>query len=500
MMKSLSFFPLLILFIFSISEIACSNSTDSVEPALTLSKEKLTFDEEIGMQKLAIKTNVEWSVSSSDSWCVISPTSGGSGDKQIEVSVLENVTTDQRKTTITIIAGTLSKQIKVTQTENINSIPADKTGMNSDALALATKIKLGWNLGNSLEACASSTSASETYWGNPKTTKAMIDAVKAAGFNAVRIPAAWSGYIENQATYKLQDTWLARVKEVVDYCVDNDMYAILNIHWDGGWLQEHTKYADQVEVNKKQKALWVQIAAYFRNYDEHLLFAGTNEVNTGDSSTPTEENFKVQMSYNQTFVDAVRATGGRNTYRNLVIQAFNTDIDLADQNLTVSTDNVEKRMMVEVHYYTPWQFCGMETDANWGKYAALWGTDYKQYAVGELEDRWATWGDEEYVKTAFAKVKAKFVDKGYPVILGEYGAISRLSLTGDALKHHLDSRAYYLKYITQQAKVYGMVPFYWDNGYSGNHGFALFDRGNYATVDSQALNALVEGSAANYPY
>ena len=499
-MKSHPFFSILIFLFFSTLEIACSNNDDSVEPELTLSKQELAFDGTISTQKLAIETNVDWSVSSLDSWCVISPAFGEAGNKQIEVSVLENPMSDQRIATITIIAGALSKQIKVTQTANVNSIPADKTGMNSDALVLAKKMKLGWNLGNSLEACASSTSASETYWSNPKTTKAMIDAVKAAGFNAVRIPAAWSGYIENQTTYKLQDTWLARVKEVVDYCVDNGMYAILNIHWDGGWLQEHTKYTDQVEVNKKQKALWLQIAAYFRNYDEHLLFAGTNEVNTGDSSTPTEENFKVQMSYNQTFVDAVRLTGGRNTYRNLIIQAFNTDIDLADKNLTVATDNIEKRIMVEVHYYTPWQFCGMEEDATWGKYAVLWGTDYKQYATGELDGRWITGGEEEYVKTEFAKVKAKFVDKGYPVILGEYGAISRLSLAGDALKHHLDSRAYFLKYITQQAKIYGMVPFYWDNGYSGNHGFGLFDRGNHAIVDTQALNALVEGSAANYPY
>lgn len=573
-----SFIVILLMTLFS-----CSDNETVIEPEITLAKEELTFAKGSGTNILAIKTNVEWTASSSQPWCTLAPASGEAGTKQISVTVTENTTTDTRDAVITITAGSLSKQVKVTQaltnllvvkkseydvsadggeitvelqttaaheitinqdwitkgtttralsdktevfiiaansmtsaregtitftmadlTETVTVrqaakdifIAADKTGMESDALVLAKKIDLGWNLGNSLES-----TGSETAWGNAKTTKAMIDAVKAAGFNAVRIPCAWDGYIENTTTYKIKDSWLVRVKEVVDYCVDNNMYTILNIHWDGGWLEENPTTAKQAEVNKKQKALWEQIALYFRNYDEHLLFAGTNEVHMGDGSTPAQENFDVQMSYNQTFVDAVRSTGGKNAYRNLIIQAFNTNIDQGVSYLKVSTDNVANRLMVEVHYYDPWQFCGLESDESWGKWAGLWGADYKQYATGDLAGRAATWGEESYVKDQFAKMKTNFVDKGYPVILGEYAVMRRSSLTGDALTHHLDSRAYYLKYVTEQAKNYGLAPFYWDNGGLGDKACGIFNRSTNEAVDVKALNGLVQGAAAGtYPF
>jgi endoglucanase len=228
--------------------------------------------------------------------------------------------------------------------------------MTSDAVALSKKMGLGWNLGDSLEACASSESASETLWGNPPATKALIDAVKKAGFKTVRIPCAWSGYIEDKMTYKLKQSWLDRVKEVVDYVVKNDMYAILNIHWDGGWLELHPFYRDQREVNAKQKALWTQIANTFRTYDEHLLFAGCNEVNRGVGD-PMKENIDVHGSFLQTFVDAVRATGGNNANRNLVVQAFGANIGYAVQYLTMPSDKVANRLFAEVHYYDPWDFC-----------------------------------------------------------------------------------------------------------------------------------------------
>lgn len=581
---------LFLLFLFIVL-FSCSSNEPDIEPELTLAKEELILAKGSETSILDIKTNVPWTASCSQSWCILTPASGEAGTKQINVAVTENTTNDTRDAVITIIAGSLSKQVKVTQaltnllvvkkssydvsadggqitvelqttgaheitinqdwitrvaskavsnisdvftvaansstatrvgtitfsmaglteTVTVNQaakdlyIAADKTGMESDALVLAKKMYLGWNLGNALECTGStitgSVSSGEAEWGNAAATKSMIDAVKAAGFNAIRIPCAWNRYVENRTTYKIKDFWLARVKEVVDYCVSNDMYAILNIHWDGGWLEGNPTLAKQAEVNKEQKALWEQIAVYFRNYDEHLLFAGTNEVHMGDNSTPTADNFNVQMSYNQTFVDAVRSTGGKNAYRNLIIQAFNTNIDQAVSYLKVSTDKVEKRLMVEVHYYDPWQFCGLESDATWGKYAALWGADYKQYATGVLEGRAATWGEEEYVKAQFAKMKTNFVDKGYPVILGEYSVMRRSSLTGDALAHHLASRAYYLKYVTEQAKNYGLAPFYWDNGGTGDKGCGIFNRSTKEAYDVKVLDGLVQGAAAGkYPF
>ena len=419
-----------------------------------------------------------------------------SADKKTQIfTVAENDLDSLREGTITFTSGSMTEIVSVRQTTKDFSIPADKTGMESDSKVLAKKINLGWNLGNTLEAIGG-----ETAWGNPKASKALIDLVKASGFNAVRIPCAWDQYLENQTTYKIKDLWLARVKEVVDYCIENDMYAILNIHWDGGWLENNPTPDKQAEVNKKQKAIWEQIALYFRNYDERLLFAGTNEVHT-TSGNPTQANFDVQMSYNQTFVDAVRFTGGKNAYRNLIIQAYNTNIDQAVAYLKISTDYVPDRLMVEVHHYDPWNFCGLEKDETWGKYAALWGQPFEQYAVGVLAGRAATWGKEDYLKTQFNKIKTSFVDKGYPVILGEYGVIRRTTYSGDALMHHLDSRAYYLRYVTEQAKNYGLIPFYWDNGGIGNLAFGIIDRKTNRIADEKALNALIEGSVAGtYPY
>ncbi len=571
---------------------SCSSSDPEVQPELIVAKEELTLAKGSCTTMLDIKSNVDWTATSSQSWCILSLSSGEAGTKQISVAVTENTTNDTREAVITVTAGSLSKQIKVTQeltnllvikkstydvsadggqitvelqttaahtitinqdwisqtatrtvtnktevftiaantfsfsrvgtitftmaglTETITVnqvaknlyIAADKTGMESDALVLAKKMYLGWNLGNALECTGATTTGSvasgETDWGNAAVTKAIIDAVKATGINAVRIPCAWNRYLESSTNYKIKDFWLARVKQVVDYCVNNGMYAILNIHWDGGWLENNPTLAKQAEVNKKQKAIWEQIAIYFRNYDEHLLFAGANEVNMGSTGgNPTQDNFNVQMSYNQTFVDAVRSTGGKNAYRNLIIQAFNTNIDQAVSNLKVSTDNTANRMMVEVHYYDPWQFCGLESDANWGKYFALWGADFHQYATGELTGRAATFGEEDYVKTQFAKMKTNFVDKGYPVILGEFSPTRRMSLTGDALTHHLDSRAYYAKYVTEQAKNYGIIPFYWDNGGTGDKGCGIFNRSTTVAEDTKALNGLVQGAAAGkYPF
>lgn len=567
-MKEIKKYLLFFVFMFLMGPFNSCKSEPEIEPEITLAKEEITFAEISGTSVLAIKTNMPWTATSSQSWCTLTPASGEAGTKQITVAVTENTTNDTREALITITAGSLSKQVNVTQevvkfsidnkefnieaaggdivvtiqtsstytttiqpgwiilkstsadnktqtftvaenNSNVTrggnilyvsgalsdtvkvqqagktlSIPADVTGMCSDAKTLAAKMFMGWNPGNSLE-CP----GSETAWGNPKITQLLIDSVKAAGFNAIRIPCAWDSHLEDATTNQIKAAWLARVKEVVDYCINDDIYVVLNIHWDGGWLEENPTYAKQIAVNAKQKTLWEQIAVYFRDYDEHLMFAGTNEVHA-NYSTPTAENNTVQQSYNQTFIDAVRSTGGRNAYRNLIVQAYNTNIDHAVSFLKVATDNIADRMIVEVHYYDPWDFAG---DGSSSIY--LWGSSYSSF--GSI----SSWGQESHVVTQFNKMKTNFVDKGYPVILGEYGAIRRSSLTGDALTHHLASRAFYLEYVTEQAKNNGMVPFYWDNGGTGNNGFALFNRNTNNVFDRQSLNALMNGASnGKYPY
>ena len=199
----------------------------------------------------------------------------------------------------------------------------------------------------------------------------------------------------------------------------------------------------------------------------------------------------VLTSYHQTFIDAVRATGGKNAYRTLVVQGPTTDIDKTNNLMnTLPTDAVENRMMVEVHYYSPWQFAGLTEDASWGKMAYYWGADYHSSTDTE---RNATWGEETELANYFLVMKTKFVDHGIPVLLGEFGAIRRSTLTGDDLTLHLNSRAYYLKTVVQQAKEKGLLPFYWDEGSIGNNGFGIFDRSNNTVFDTQVLTALLEG-------
>ncbi|MBZ0304442.1 MAG: glycoside hydrolase family 5 protein, partial [Anaerolineae bacterium] len=284
----------------------------------------------------------------------------------------ENPTHFSRSGAFTLSSGKVRQVVRVSQEGKDFWTAPDRAGVESDAVALAKKIHLGWNLGNSLEACSDENNGSETLWGNPKTSQALIDLIRESGFNAVRIPTAWSGYVEDPVSYKIKDEWIMRVREVVDYCVANGMYAIINIHWDGGWLENHPTYARQVEVNKKQKALWEQIAVAFRDYDEHLLFAGTNEVHA-DYNRPTAEHLDVQMSYNQTFVDAVRSTGGKNAWRVLVVQGYNTNIQYTYESLVMPQDAVADRMMAEVHYYDPYDFTIDGSSS--AKY--LWGKEYK---------------------------------------------------------------------------------------------------------------------------
>lgn len=364
---------------------------------------------------------------------------------------------------------------------NTNPIAADATGMNSTAAQLAAKIKLGWNMGNSLESIGG-----ETAWANPKATKALIDLVKANGFNAIRIPCSFDQYLANSTTAKIKEEWLARVKEVVNYGVANDMYVIVNIHWDGGWLENNCTEGAKSATNAKQKAYWEQIATHLRDFDEHLIFASANEPKVANATE-----MAVLTTYHQTFIDAVRSTGGKNAYRTVVVQGPDTDIEKTNKlMLTLPTDKVANRMMMEVHYYTPYQFTLMDKDADWGKMFYYWGATNRSTTDTE---RNPTWGEEADLAKLFKSMKTQFVDKGIPVILGEFGAIRRSNLTGSNLTLHLASRAYYLKSVVQQAKANGMVPFYWDEGNIGSNGFGIFNRFNTTVADTQALNGLLDG-------
>jgi endoglucanase len=563
-MSMFIYLRLALLFFFSLCLSSCSKDEPAPDPELTLSTDQISVSKEGEIKTLHVKSNMNWVMVASESWVSVSPASGEAGTTKVTATVAKNETAEVRIAKLTVTAGSLPKEISVTQsaatiltvssnevevgadgqdvTIQITSsgqystaidaewitavqgspgmfkvemnralpgrtgsieftlndvvqvvtidqagqplhVPADATEMPSDAVTLTGKMTLGWNLGNTLEATSFTNgvyTASETLWGNAKTTKTLIDAVKAAGFNTIRIPCAWSGYIEDEETFRIKDSWLARVKEVIDYCIENDMYAIINIHWDGGWLEEHPLYSHQEDVIKKEKALWEQIAVYFRDYDEHLLFAGTNEVRA-NYNDPTAEHIEVQESYNQTFVDAVRSTGGRNSWRNIIVQGYNTNITHAYNHMTMPNDAVgtTNRLITELHFYDPYDFT---LDAASDNY--LWGA---QFAGNEHT---SNWGQEAWADDAFAKVKEKFIDNGIPVVLGEYGATYRGALTS-GLADHIIARNYYLKYVTKSAKDHGIVPIYWDSGHTGNNGSGLFNRATGEQVHADAIAAIV---------
>ncbi len=442
---------------------------------------QLEFGNDGGENPVAISSNTTWQVVSDAAWCR-SNIQTSRNDATIRIIADANDVESMRTAIVTISAEEVedvtiavsqeAKEPDPIEPEIPDSIAPDATGMESNATQLVAKMKVGWNIGNSLEV-----PGSETAWGNPVVSKTLIDGVKNAGFNAIRIPCAWDSHLESQETYKIQDAWLARVKEVVDYCVDNEMYAMLNIHWDGGWLEEHPMYEFQEEVNKKQYAIWKQIAKYFRDYNEYLMFAGTNEVRE-NYGNPSAENIIVQESYVQTFVDAVRSTGGKNAYRNLVVQTYNTNVDHGINHHTMPADRVDNRLIVEVHYYDPWEFT-IKTD---GGYNTQWGEGYTDVTG---------WGQEDFMEAQFNKLKNKYIDNGIPLVIGEYSAMLRGDMPDDLQAKHEESRNYYHKTLNEEAKKIGIVTFYWDNGYTTPNASGLFNRKTGVPVHVQAIEAIV---------
>ncbi|MCY2687527.1 cellulase family glycosylhydrolase [Salinimicrobium sp. TH3] len=458
---------------------SCSQEDDNdpviVDPSLNVTPATMAFNATGGTKGMQITSNTGWTITGAPNWLSFSEPAS-EGTMNIQVTAQPNELLESRSATLTISAdnGDLTDEVQVTQEageepdEQVKaSIPPDNSGMRDmGSVQLSDQMGIGWNLGNSLEAIGG-----ETAWGNPVVTESLIDSVKAAGFNAVRIPVAWSKFSDAE-NFTIRETWMNRVEEVVNYVLDNDMYAIINIHWDGGWMQP--TYDEQEYVNARLDAMWQQIAIRFRDYEDKLLFAGTNEVMVeGDYGTPTEEYYTVQNSFNQTFINTVRETGGRNHYRHLVVQGFNTNINHTVNYAVIPEDVVDNRLFMEVHYYDPYNFT-LNENSN----VYQWGDD-----ASESED----WANESYVDNQFQKMKTNFIDKGIGVILGEYGAIKREGVEG-----HEAYREYYLEYVTRAALEHGLVPIYWDNGDVNDLGFALFDRNTGETLYPGLLNAIMD--------
>jgi endoglucanase len=469
--------------------ILASCKKDDVTPELTVSTDKLSLEAEGDTSEFTITSNDSWTImNAATNWLELSQVNGNSGSTAIEIKANENITASTRSVVLVVNSNngqarriTVSQKPSIYPSYNTTPLPPDATGMSSNAVELAAKIKIGWNIGNTFEA-----PTDEQGWGSPVITEDYIKFVKQNGFNAIRIPCQWNwSHIDDRKTERINQGWLNRVKEVVGYCVKNDMYVLLNIHWDGGWLENNISELKQDSVNAKQKALWEQIATTMRHFDEHLMFASANEPNADDAAE-----MKILANYHQTFINAVRSTGGRNSYRVLVLQGPTTSMHLTPQLMsTLPKDPTANRLMVEVHNYTPSQFCILFEDASWGKMTYYWGKDY-QSTIEKDRNFGADWdwGNEVAQLEMFRLVKEGFVDKGIPVLLGEYGAYRRNGekVEPKDLVTHNNSVDYWITFVTKQAKINGVIPFWWDTG-------RALDRANLTVKDQRTIDALMEG-------
>ena len=390
---------------------------ETIAAELSVSSSEVVFSAEGNTADLTITGNAQWSINNNASWVQISKVTGNIGSTAIKLTAAVNTTGATRSGIIAVTSTNgQSRRVTVSQANLIyplyNTSPQapDASGMSSTAVQLATKMKMGINFGNTME------SPGEGDWQNSKLTESYVKFVKQLGFNTVRLPVNWVWtHLSDRKKAKIDPVWLNRVKEVVGWCVANDMYVILNSH-----DSPHGNAIKQDSVNAMQKAIWEQIATAMRDFDEHLIFAGLNEPPADNAAQMT-----ILNGYHETFIKAVRSTGGRNSYRVLVVQGPNTDPGKTyDLMNTLPVDPVPNRLMVEVHDYTPSLFTiVLAGNATWGNMIFYWGAG--NHSTIEPE-RNATFGEEDMVLSEMQKMKQKFVDKGIPVVLGEYAAFRRI--------------------------------------------------------------------------
>lgn len=346
----------------------------------------------------------------------------------------------------------------------------------------------GINLGNTLEACDSNVGIKtnaplsyETYWGQPKTTQAIIDGMKAAGFDTIRIPVAWMTNATHlyEGDYTIDAGYMDRVEEVVRYARKAGMYVIINDHWDGGWYGMFGSESAETRALAMEayKGMWQQIAERFRDYSDYLIFESANEELGGrfDENSPLycsdsvvtyltdDERYALTNEINQTFVDVVRATGGNNATRFLLIAGYSTNIDqTCDDRFQMPKDTADSKLMVSVHYYDPWSYCGASSAAS--------------------ATKWGKVSDYEYLDQQLAKM-TKFTEAGYGVVIGEYGALPG----SDGLKDN--TLAYHTAFLDACTK-YNLTNCLWDCS-------GLYKRVSQTFADDDILAMYQEKRQAN---
>ena len=354
-----------------------------------------------------------------------------------------------------ILALCMIVSITACSSENESSVPEEVKGSENRAMRemttqeLIEDMGLGINLGNTFESCGnwinkSSVTNYETAWGSPVITEEMIKGYKDCGFGVMRLPVAWSNMMDKE-TYTINPDYIARVKEVLNWALDSDLYVILNIHYDNGWFSDFADDKKRDECFKKYETIWKQLCDAFGDYGDHLMFESLNEEggweelwNRYSNEGDKEKSYSILNEINQKFVDIVRASGKNNGKRHLLIAGYNTDIDLTCDELYKMPADPENRCAVSVHYYTPATFAILEKDASWGKARSEWGTDADYAELNRNMDL----------------LKTTFIDKGIPVIMGEFGTSTK-NKTDEMIRKYLSS-------VCEAAYIRGVCPVLWD--------------------------------------
>lgn len=368
---------------------------------------------------------------------------------------------------------------------NMDTAPSDaayaETGMRDiSTLDLVKDMGIGINLGNTFESCADwygedwiaqwsdgKPNNYETAWGSPVITKEIIEGIAKEGFGVLRIPVAWSNMMAHDGTYTINSEYDQRIHEVVDWTLESGMYAIINIHWDGGWVNNFPD--DKEESMKRYTHMWEQIADSFRDYDDYLIFESQNEElgwekiwNPWGGTEGKAESYALCNEINQKFVDIVRSSGGNNAERHLLISGYNTGIDRTCDDLFKMPSDPANRMAVSVHYYSPAGFAILEEDADWGKATPTWGSD-EDYAS---------------LRSEMNMMKTHFTDKGIPVIIGEYGC--------PTTNKEPESVRRFLSSVCEEAYKCGHCPIMWST--PGGH----YDRDTCKMADQELQKALYQ--------
>lgn len=324
---------------------------------------------------------------------------------------------------------------------------------NNKHMQFVRDMDVGWNLGNTLD----SKGKDETAWANPKATKELIGVIKEKGFKTLRVPVTWQYHIGPGPDFKIESSWLKRVEEVVNYGLDNDMYVIINIHHDEEWII--ATYQECEKVKNELKQVWTQIAEHFKNYPEKLIFETLNEVRL--KNTPEEWNGGTAESrdclnqFHQVCVDAIRSTGRKNKHRYLMISPYAaSSVPNALKGFELPDD---KNLIVSIHNYYPWKLCLEKTRKDWGSEK-----------------------DKKELDGEFDRLVEKFLSKGIPVVMGEWGTVNNKNLE-DRLRH--------AEYYVSECLRRGICPVWWDNGYP--HEFAIINRKNNQWLFPEIADAIV---------